>query len=680
MKSKEEEFKEIFLAEALDQYEELNRLFTLLEKNHQDKQAIEAVFRTTHTLKANAAAMGFDAIATLAHLLEDIFSEIKQDRMALTTIIFNELFRANDKLGELINSIKTGEAVQYKGLMAKLKVILQRGKEAAEKQKSPSVEEHRHSSENQNVVKEEKKEVIEEKTIEVQKNTPSVENTKTSTLPQQEKVEQKIHDVVPQKEQTPVQEVKKVELTQKVEPQKVELTQKEEEILQKIADLKKESVQKVAQHSTTPTNIPTTDTDVEVMEEEVKEEVHKPQIAFSDLVQVPVKKLDNLLNLVGELAIEKDRLMAINRSVSELASLHRIASDLQYSVMGVRLVQVSVLFQKFHRIVRDVASYENKKVNLELEGTEVEIDRNILQIISDSMIHLVRNAVSHGIEMPEERLKAGKNEIGILKLKARNEKDHVVIDIEDDGKGIDPKFIRRKALEKGMLSPTAAQKMGDEEVIRFIFEPGFSSLDKITDVSGRGVGMDVVKKSIDAIGGKILMHSEVGKGTRFSLSLPASMAVKSVLLFELRGAEFAIPLSFTEAVISLKKSEIRKVGAGLMATYQDKTMSVIFLNDIFNVQTTNELKEPRLLHRSFDALEDQSKIYLIVVSMYNHLVGFVVDKLLQQKEILERPLKPPVENAKFISGATIMGNGNVCLVLDVSSVIDFLFKSIATKD
>ncbi|GAB4328822.1 MAG: chemotaxis histidine kinase/response regulator CheAY2 [Flammeovirgaceae bacterium] len=680
MKSKEEEFKEIFLAEALDQYEELNRLFTVLEKNHQDKQTVEAVFRTTHTLKANAAAMGFEPIANLAHLLEDIFSEIKQDKMTLTPIIFNELFRANDKLGELINSIKTGESIHYKGLVAKLKVILQRGREATERQKNNANEEPKTSSQTQHLLQEEKKQPIAQKIENTQSLTIQEETQPLEMLPQQKTTEQEIQKIDEPIEQTYVQTSEKAKETEKTELQKPETDKKEEKILEKMDDFEQKNTQKAVQQSSAPENVLITHTDVETLAEELKEEVHKPQITFSDLVQVPVKKLDNLLNLVGELAIEKDRLMTVNKSASELASLHRITSDLQYSVMGVRLVQVSVLFQKFHRIVRDVATYENKKVNLVLEGTEVEIDRNILQIISDSMIHLVRNAISHGIELPEERLKVGKSDTGVLRLKAHNEKDHVVIDVEDDGKGIDPKLIRRKALEKGMLSPNASQKMSDEEVIRFIFEPGFSSADKITDVSGRGVGMDVVKKSIDAIGGKITMQSEVGKGTRFSLSLPASMAVKSVLLFELKDAEFAIPLAFTEAVISLKKTDIRKVGAGLMATYQDKTMSVVFLNDIFDVKTVEELKEPKLLHRSFDTLDEQSKIYLIVVSMYNHLVGFVVDKLLQQKEILERPLKPPVENARFISGATIMGNGNVCLVLDVSSVIDFLFKTIAMKD
>ncbi|MCS6834187.1 MAG: Hpt domain-containing protein, partial [Flammeovirgaceae bacterium] len=401
---KEEEFKEIFLAEALDQYEELNRLFTILEKNHHDKPTVEAIFRTTHTLKANAASMGFEAIANMAHVLEDIFSEIKNERMMLTPHVFAELFRANDKLGELIHSIKTGESISYKGLMAKLKVILQRGKEAAEKQKNnhhppiaetPSTPEVEPSSLKspfqQEMAEAEKKEEM---------PLPPTDYTSSSLVETKSDSE----DLAPPVQNQPIETDFGSLLEENVASSVAESeNQKETESPLEIApkeviheDVKVElSESTISAKSEPSVSTEKNERVQQAQEEKEKEEIKTPQITFSDLVQVPVKKLDNLLNLVGELAIEKDRLMASNRNVSELASLHRITSDLQYSVMGVRLVQVSVLFQKFHRIVRDVALYENKKVNLVLEGTEVEIDRNILQIISDSMIHLVRNAISH---------------------------------------------------------------------------------------------------------------------------------------------------------------------------------------------------------------------------------------------------------------------------------------------
>ncbi|KXX67514.1 chemotaxis protein CheA [Flammeovirga sp. SJP92] len=592
---KEEELKQIFLAEAQDSFEQLNRLFTQLEKNHADREATEAIFRIIHTLKGNAAAMGFEDVASVGHLLEDIFSEIRKGNIALTSMVFNDLFKAIDKLGEMIEGVKVNKKVPYKGMRAKLKVILRNLKGEIEFEATQGGE----SSEK-----------------------------KDKELDQS--------------------------LQQKLEG---ELTESQKEAL--------------ASEHPVPLGVPLAD---EFSDDEDK----KSKITFSDFVQVPVAKLDTLLNLVGELAIEKDRIIAQGASLgatNEYTRLYRITSDLQYSVMGVRLVQVGALFHKFHRIVRDVASIENKKVNLDLQGTEIEIDRNVLQIISDSMIHLVRNAVSHGIEGPEERKRNGKKEQGSIQLKATSDKEYVIIEVIDDGNGIDADKIRKKVVEKRLATPEAIASLSDDDVVKFIFEPGFSSVDNVTSVSGRGVGMDVVKKAVDAVGGKINIKTVLGQGTTFSLSLPSSMAVKSALLFIINNTEYAIPLSFTEAVISVKKSSIHKVGGGLVTTHLDDTITVMFLRDIFDCHTSDELQNPQLLHRSFDQIEDpEAKINIVVVSVDNKMIGFVVDRLLQQKEIIEKPLGKPVENARFISGATILGNGNVCLVLDANDISEFLFK------
>ncbi len=584
--AKEEEYKALFLAEALENYEELNQFFVKLENDHADKEAVNAIFRITHTLKANAAAMGFTPISETAHLLEDIFGEIRQDKFQLTTTIFDDLFRANDKLGELIQAVQSGEKVRYQGIQTKLKVILRNAKG-----------------------------------IQLQDDSVTTE-------------------ILPQKDA-----------------------------------------------ENTPKN-PTPQTALEIPEsidkqEDTNESIDKkqqPKITFSDLVQVPVEKLDNLLNLVGELAIEKDKLITQSQ-VSELAdendyaALYRITSDLQYSVMGVRLVQVSVLFNKFHRIIRDISVKEGKKVQLELQGTDVEIDRNILQIISDSLIHLVRNAISHGIEPADERQKIGKNPVGKVTLSARNDKDHVVIEVADDGRGIVADIIRKKALEKGFLTPQTAAQISDNEVINLIFEAGFSSAEKVTAVSGRGVGMDVVKRATDSVGGKVKITTAIGKGSKISMFLPASMAVKSVLLFISQNTEYAIPLIFTEAVINLKKSDIHKVGKGLAATYLNQTISVVWLSDLFTSECLENLYESKILHRGYEQLSDQDELFVIVISATNRLVGLVVDKLLHQKEIIEKPLSKPADKVPFISGVTILGNGNVCLVMDIPSVVNHLFAA-----
>jgi two-component system chemotaxis sensor kinase CheA len=576
---KNDELKEIFLAEALESYEQLNRFFTQLEKDHTDQKAIEAIFRITHTLKANAAAMGYEGITEIAHLLEDIFGEVKKGNLRLDTQKFNDLFRANDKLGELIQYINSDKKIAYKGLATKLKVIL---REASNK-----------------------------------------------------KIEQEY------------------EVSDSLPNELVSITSSELTVNEKITE------------------------EQEIKEIEESNTIASP-IAFSDLVQVPIRKLDSLLNLVGELLVERDRLMmkVVDDRLrkNEYARLYRLTADLQYAVMNVRLVQVNLLFMKFHRIVRDVAILEGKKVNLVLEGTDIEIDRAVLQSISDAMVHLVRNAVSHGIEPPTDRVLKSKSAIGTVKLSARNERDAVMIEISDDGKGINPEYIRKKLVQKNMVSQEAADSLSDEDIINYIFESGFSSAEQVTEVSGRGVGMDVVKNTINAIGGKISIKTTVNTGTTFSLALPISLAVKSVMLFEVFKNQYAIPIIFTEAVVAFKKSDFQKLGKGLVVTYLEETLPVIFLRDLFSIQSLTDLYQSAFWQNTYHHLDEREKIYIIIVSFDNKQIGLVVDRLVQQKEIVEKPLLYPLNHHKLISGTTILGDGSVCLVLDIPSIISLLFQ------
>lgn len=577
MKNKEEEYKEIFLAEALENFEEINRLLTLIEKNPGDKNTIHALFRITHTLKGNAAGMGFTGIAEMAHVLEDLFGEVREGRLVLQESLFTSLYKAVDVLGNLINAVRDNSEVKYKGIKTKLEVLLKRTKEEQQ---------------------------------------PTVENTK-------------------------------------------ELEQPANASNEEVAPLTVESI-------------------LSQDDEEVEEE-SDAKVSFSDLVQVPVRKLDNLLNLVGELIIEKDRILASQtghglHASNEYARLSRISSDLQYSVMDVRLVQVGFLFNKFHRVVRDAASIEQKNVVLKLIGTDTEIDRNVLQVISDSLIHLIRNCVGHGIESPEERIKAGKSPEGNVWLGARMDTDSVVIDIRDDGRGLNYDRIKSKALSKGLITAEEAEKLTPEELSLLIFEPGFSTMDQVTAISGRGVGMDVVKRTLDSIGGSIKVLSEAGQGTTISLTLPSSMAVKSCLLLELHREVYAIPLAYTESVISLYKADIHRAGGGLVATHLGKNIAIVFLKDVFDQKAERSTLSANVLQHSFDDVHPEQKLEIVVVNFNNRTVGFVVDRLLQQKEIVEKPLMKPVDKIRFISGVTILGSGNVCLVLNVPFILNFIFS------
>ena len=617
MSSKEEEYKEMFLAEALESYEELNKLFTQLEKDVTSNNAVDAIFRITHTLKGNAMGMGFEAIAELAHVMEDIFSEVKQKNIVLDNELFGSLYKANDKLGELIEALKTGEKVNYKGIRTKLSVYLNNAKKANGLSPEP---------------------------VAPIAAAPIVVEIPVIT----ENVAPALQPEISASEIPVVNDAPAINITQ-------------QELALPIAVQAEIQVSEVSEAI------------------EAAEEVDTPKIAFSDLVQVPVRKLDSLLNLVGELIIERDSLIAKSHErgygANMFARLQRITSDLQYGVMDVRLVQIGFLFNKFHRIIRDVANIENKKVNLVLEGTEIEIDRNVLKIMSDSLIHVIRNSVSHGIEKPEQRLQKGKSEIGEVILRARNEKDTVIIEVIDDGNGIDHEIIGKKAVKKGIITEEYYKKASKDDLLMLIFEPGFSNAEQITEVSGRGVGMDVVRRATESIGGKIEVKTTIGGGSTIALHLPSSMAVKGALLFELQKQEFAVALTYTEAVISLTKKDIHKISNGLMANYLGRTISVIFLKDLFEKDNMLDFTKEGAFQNTFDSITDlDKKLDVLVVSYANKYCGIVVDKLLQQKEIVEKTLSRPLDNLEMISGATILGNGNVCLVLDIANIINTIFK------
>ncbi|MFT7030701.1 MAG: two-component system chemotaxis sensor kinase CheA [Marinoscillum sp.] len=555
MSSKESEYKELFLVEAKDSLEQLDKLFVNLEKDHKNQRAISEIFRIMHTLKGNSMGMGFDAISELTHVIEDVMLAIQEGRIELNEDLFKLLFRANDKLIALVRSLETGEKVSFLGIKTSLSLFLEKALE-----------------------------------------------------------------------------------TQKIAVQKIEIKESEQE------DKDEEST----------------------------------QISLSDVVQIPVKRMDELLNEAGQLIIERDRLIAASQKLglptSEFERLKRITSNLQYSIMNMRMVHIGFLFNKFHRVLRDAATIEGKKVNLILKGTETEIDRNILTIIGDSLVHLVRNAVSHGIESGAERVENGKNEQGIVTLDATYERDRVVISVSDDGGGIDAQVIRKRIVEKGLVNESVAEKLSDDEVIGYIFEAGFSNADKVNELSGRGVGMDVVKRAVESIAGQVKIRTKLHQGTTFELHVPASLALKGTLLFEIELQEYAIALSYTEAVMSITKKDIHKLAGGLTTQYKDEPISLVFLRDILKLNSFDELNQRGVFQQAFQSLDDDQMLDVIIVSYGGRLTGIAVDRVIQQKEIIEKPLAKPLLGIKLLSGTTILGSGKVCPVIDIVVLTDLVHK------
>ncbi|WP_162052589.1 chemotaxis protein CheA [Pontibacter pamirensis] len=542
MKSREQEYKEIFIAEALEYFDALNRHISTLEKQPDDEQTLAEIFRLLHNMKANSKAIGYLQISDVSHKLETAFSLIRNKELAFSDEVVTVLFDGIDLLGELITNIDSNqEAEPDPVLLRNLDII--------------------------------------------------VENLSDSAI----------------------------------------------------------ELAKVQKYNTSK------------------------NLSLSDLVYIQIKKLDHLMNLVGELMIDRDRILSISKDMGneELKTvsshLYRITEDLQYSVMDARLVNIGSLFNKFPRIVRDIAAAEKKEVDLELIGQDIQIDRNILQIMTDSLLHLVRNAVTHGLETPAEREKKEKPRMGHLTLSAKSDRENVLIELADDGKGMDFKLIKRTAVERHLITADAAEGLTEAEVLSFLFEPGFSTAKEVTEFSGRGVGLDVVKNAIDSIGGRLMVKSEKGKGTTFSMQLPTSIAVKGALLFEVDEIFYAIPLIHTEQVIALDKDELHEVGDVMIADLKGEAITVVYLHELLN---TDE-HQMRLGDKS--RLKGQVQ-NIVVVSYNNRKIGLIVDKLYRQQDIVVKPMSKPLDRIDLYGGVTLLGTGKVCLVLDVPATTRYFMN------
>lgn len=384
-------------------------------------------------------------------------------------------------------------------------------------------------------------------------------------------------------------------------------------------------------------------------------------------IRVDTKRLDDVLNLVGELVLGRNRLAKLNSIIegtdwefapvfNEVAShIDLITSDLQLAVMKTRMQPVGKVFGKFPRLVRDLARISNKEIDLRLSGEDTEVDKSVVEEIGDPLVHLIRNSIDHGIEPPDVREKNGKTRKGTVGLSAYQEGDHIVIEVSDDGKGIDAGAVRAKAIEKGLITESDADKMSDKEMLGFIFLPGFSTAKVVTDVSGRGVGMDVVKTNISKLNGTIEIDSRPGVGTRFSIKLPLTMAIIQTLMVGVGGEAFAIPLSNVIEAIKVTPSQLHTVEGIEVITLRESVLPVIRLSERFDI-----------------SMESADRGYVVVITVNGRNYGIFVDRLIGQEEVVIKPLDDCAKSAEEVAGATITGDGKVILILDVAKMISIL--------
>lgn len=642
-----QEIFEAFVVESTELLENLSQDLMLIEETPEDEELLNRIFRAFHTIKGTSSFMGFDKISTLTHSAEDILNKLRKFELKVNQEIIDVLLEVYDYLTLMIQRVKNGEDisdVDYSQTLHKIEILKSGG----------SLENVKESSEEFSVQQtfQESRE-IGSKVEEVLKLAPEIVSKKGDFTPE----EYALIDAA-------FQELNKELMSQS--DQKVDVETVFKEKAKQEEDLSRNVVKE--------TQIVEDTSKVEVAEASqiaTTKEATKSQaasVASTETIRIDVSRVENLMNLSGELVLGRNRLEQITRNLlageltkenlKELeettSQIDFITSEIQASVMRMRMIPIGKLFQKAPRIVRDLSKQFKKKIQLVMEGEETEIDKGIIDELSDPLVHMLRNACDHGIESPEERVKLGKPEVGTVYLGAEQEGNNIVIKISDDGRGMDPEKLKSKAIEKGLITPEEASQMSDKEAFQLIFQPGFSTAQIISNVSGRGVGMDVVRTNILKLKGMIDIESEKGVGTTFIIKLPLTLAIIQGLLVKVHSEIYAIPLASVLEVVDCDVSKVNTINKREVIRIRSDILPLIRLSKVLNVNGVN------------DSLENK---YVVVVGIGEFRVGLVVDELLGQQEIVIKSLGDFLGHIKGIAGVTILGDGSVVIIIDVGELV-----------
>ena len=680
------QYMDMFLDESHEHLQSLNDGLLSLEDNMQDTSVVNEIFRNAHTLKGMSATMGYNKIAELTHEMEDVLDLIRKDQLDLNEDIIDTLFKCVDSLGQMIDSVGNGEAedvVDVSDLVKKLSSISKPDQAAAAAPAAAapaaggaapaaasgiSIE---LSDVDKDVIKQAQAQGLQAIHARITlADTCLLKSARSymvmnaldeigdvvKSVPSSEDLEQEKFDksfdviVVTSQEEKGVQDaINSISEIAKVETNVVNLDEKKEEPKPAAAPAPAPAAPAAAPapaKKAAPAKKPAAPA--------AKQKVH-----HSQSVRVDIEKLDNLMNLMAELVINKVRLEQIGQThrladlTETLEQMDRVTTDLQNIVMKVRMVPVSSVFNRFPRMVRDIAKELNKEINLTIEGEETELDRTVIDEIGDPIMHLLRNSCDHGVEEPDVREKKGKPRQGEVGLIARHEGNNVVIMVTDDGAGIDANKIKNKAIEKGMITQEEADKMDDADAVRIVFAPGFSTADHISDISGRGVGMDVVRSKIEALSGHVDVETKIDEGSIFKIKLPLTLAIIQAMLVRVQEEMYAIPLGSIDSTINIQPDEIK--------TVQNKEVIVLRGEIIPIIRMERMLQVPHV--------KDSDETFVVVVHTGETKAGIVVDSLIGQQEIVIKTLGSLFTGLKMFSGATVLGDGRVALILDVATMM-----------
>lgn len=668
----------MFLEESREHLQTLNSCLLELENDPENLSVLDEIFRSAHTIKGMSATMGFTAIAELTHEMENILDLLRKGQLKATHEIIDTVFKCVDTLEQLVENVASGNDA---GL--DIKSLLERLTSLAKGEPLPSAEAEVQACDNLQLPLNETETLIVktakatglqalevhvglregcllksaraymvvnalEELGEIIKSEPSTEDLEKEnfdhhfqilllTGAELEKVQQTVLGI----SEVETAEIRVCEGADAVPDQTIPAPAAKQEIAAALAP-------SVKAEKSQPPN-PANNGD--------------KKMKSGQSVRVDIDKLDSLLNLVGELVINKTRLEQIGIThrltdlVETIEQMDRVTTDLQTVVMKVRMVPVGQVFNRFPRMVRDLSRDLNKEVNLLIQGEETELDRTVIDEIGDPLVHLLRNAIDHGIEHPNERQKNGKSPIGEIRLIARHEGNNVIIIVEDDGKGINPDIVKRKALDKGLITQAEADKMEPSDAVRLVFLPGFSTADVLTDVSGRGVGMDVVKNKIESLGGMVDVETKLNEGSKFKIRLPLTLAIIQALLVKVSEEIYAIPLGSIDSTINVAPEDIKTI----------QSQEVILLRG----QIIPIIRLAKLLGAPAAAESAQEELFVVIVHMGEHKAGVIVDNLIGQQEIVIKSLGKLLAGIKVMAGATILGNGQVALILDIGALMQY---------
>lgn len=697
------QYLEIFIDESSEHLQTLSDCIMTLEQEPDNKDTINEVFRAAHSLKGMAGTMGFKRMQHLTHDMENVFQEVRSDKISVDSSMIDLLFKCLDALDAYLENVKNSsdEGTDDNEIIIKeLNDFIAKANGTAPKEETPK-------EENATVTKEEPKEAnvsSAAKYAEIELNdseAKGVKEAKNSGL--------KIYGITVYVQKDcllkaaraflvfrAVEELGQIVVyrpsSQDIEDEKFELdfsfyVASSEELDKIIAaamnvseienvvggeitqiHIEGESAEEAKTEETAPAPVqPAAETKPAPKETKkanapAKKAVAKP--ATSRTVRVDIEKLDALMNQVSELIIAKNSLVSI--SVSEgsklngqsfhdqIEYLERITTNLHESVMKVRMVPIESVTQKYPRMIRDLSRTLNKKMQLTITGEETELDRTVVDQIGDPLQHLLRNSADHGLESSELRVQRGKPEVGTIFLNAYQEGNNVIIQVGDDGNGIDTEAVKAKAVERGLVTAEQAENMSQKEIVNFLFMPSFSMAKKITDISGRGVGLDVVKSGIEQLGGDVEVATELGKGTTFTVRLPLTLAIIQALMVEIRDEKYAIALGSISNIENIPVSDIKYVQAKEVIHLRGSVIPLIRLDQILDIEPMEE--EPEYLT-------------VVIVKRGEAQAGLVVDNLMGQQEIVIKSLGKYINGNKLISGATILGDGEVALILDVNTLM-----------